>query len=147
MPCSECGEWVDERIHWRRYDDDVEDPNACRYSLSSSKTPLGNCDWCFFCRSCRRRDISLKGWYVNADGGCSSDDDTDSDEDSNEMRHPRALPYSDRVKYKRKSQGRAHDAKRMRVGETCVRGRFSKATHIEDERCKGDRNRRDSSRS
>ena len=69
-----------------------------------------------FCSSCRRRDTSLKGWHANADGGRSSDGDTDSGEDVNDAQHPRALPYSDRAEYERKSQGRAHDAKRMRVG-------------------------------
>ncbi len=148
MPCSECGERVDEWIHWRRYDDDVEHPSAFWYSLSSRRTRFGDYDWWFFfCSSCRRRDTSLKGWYVNADGGRSSDGDTDRSEDLDDVQHPRALPYSDRVECERKSQRRAHGAKRMRVGETCARGRSLKATHKNNEGRRGDYNLRDASKS
>ena len=94
MPCSQCGEWVDEWVQWRRYDDDVQHRLALQYSLSSTRTEEGDhLWWFFFCSSCRRRDTSLKGWYVNADGGRSSDSDTDGCEDLDDVQ-----PLADLVK-------------------------------------------------
>ncbi len=74
MPCSQCDEWVDEWIQWRRYDHDVQHPRALRYWLSR----YDGLWWFFFCSSCREREPWLKSWYVNADGGISTDSDTDS---------------------------------------------------------------------
>ena len=90
MPCSQCDEWVDEWIQWRRYDHDVQHPRALRYWLSR----YNGLWWFFFCSSCRGRDTSLKSWYVNADGGISTDSDTDSSEDLEPMstREPEEEP-------------------------------------------------------
>ncbi len=90
MPCSQCDEWVDEWMQWRRYDHDVQHPRALRYWLSR----YDGLWWFFFCSSCREREPWLKSWYVNADGGISTDSDTDSSEDLEPMsaREPEEEP-------------------------------------------------------
>ena len=41
----------------------------------------------FFCKSCRVRDPTLQGWYINADGGTITDSDwSDSDDEGGQMR-------------------------------------------------------------
>ena len=86
MPCSGCNAWMPgESIRWRRFDftwwEDVKGPPSSRnYNQATRNFRLSHYQdlwWFFYCESCKGTNQELDGWYINADGHVSTDEDSD----------------------------------------------------------------------
>jgi len=75
MPCAyaKCKRWVYKgRIRWRQFD---WDPDLRRHRGIECVSYHGERWWFFFCERCLADNSWMRGWYINADGHTSTDDE------------------------------------------------------------------------